>query len=155
MIELKMKTLPLDDQLCFALYSATNALVRRYRPLLEPFDLTYPQYLVMLALWQQDDVSLGELGRATLFDSGTLTPLVKKLEHKGVLQRLPSPDDERVKRVVLTEAGKALEAKVTPVMEEMLCLVSLDKEGLVQLRTLARQVQRDIERWEQNKNQPA
>ncbi|WP_409522433.1 MarR family winged helix-turn-helix transcriptional regulator [Nitrincola sp. MINF-07-Sa-05] len=150
-----MKTLPLDDQLCFALYSATNALVRRYRPLLEPFDLTYPQYLVMLALWQQDDVSLGELGRATLFDSGTLTPLVKKLEHKGVLQRLPSPDDERVKRVVLTEAGKALEAKVTPVMEEMLCLVSLDKEGLVQLRTLARQVQRDIERWEQNKNQPA
>jgi len=149
-----MKTLPLDDQLCFALYSATNALVRRYRPLLEPFDLTYPQYLVMLALWQKDDISLGELGRATLSDSGTLTPLVKKLEQKGVLQRLPSPNDERVKRVVLTEAGKALESKVTRVMEEMLCHVTLDNEALVQLRTLARQVQRDIERWEKGEDQP-
>ncbi|MFT7195242.1 MAG: DNA-binding MarR family transcriptional regulator, partial [Rheinheimera aquimaris] len=83
-------TLPLEQQLCFALYSASNAVVRLYRPLLQPFDLTYPQYVVMLALWQQDNISLGELSGKTLFDSGALTPLVKKLEQKGWLQRIAS-----------------------------------------------------------------
>ena len=81
------KTLPLEEQLCFALYSASNAVVRLYRPLLQPFDLTYPQYVVLLALWQQDDISLGELGSKTLFDSGTLTPLVKKLEAEANEER--------------------------------------------------------------------
>jgi len=143
------KTLPLDQQLCFALYSATNAVVRLYRPLLQPFDLTYAQYVVMLALWQQDSISLGELGNKTLFDSGALTPLVKKLEQKGLLQRIASLHDERVKQVVLTSAGKALENEVATVMPALRCQISLADERLIQLRTLARQVQLDIQQLEQ------
>lgn len=143
------KTLPLEDQLCFALYSASNAVVRLYRPLLQPLDLTYPQYVVLLALWQQDDISLGELGRKTLFDSGTLTPLVKKLEHKGWLKRIPTAQDERVKKVVLTTSGKALENQVAAVMPALRCQISLSNERLIQLRSLARQVQQDIQQLEQ------
>lgn len=143
------KTLPLEEQICFALYSASNAMVRLYRPLLQPFDLTYPQYVVLLALWQQDNISLGELGNKTLFDSGTLTPLVKKLEQKGWLRRLPSPDDERVKKVVLTDEGKALEQQVAGVTAALRCQISLNDERMIQLRSLARQVQLDIQRLEQ------
>ena len=143
------KTLPLEEQICFALYSASNAMVRLYRPLLQPFDLTYPQYVVLLALWQQDNISLGELGAKTLFDSGTLTPLVKKLEQKGWLRRLPSPDDERVKKVVLTAEGKALQQQVAGVTAALRCQISLNDERMIQLRSLARQVQLDIQRLEQ------
>lgn len=143
------KTLPLEEQICFALYSASNAMVRLYRPLLQPFDLTYPQYVVLLALWQQDNISLGELGSKTLFDSGTLTPLVKKLEQKGWLRRLPSPDDERVKKVVLTAEGKALQQQVAGVTAALRCQISLNDERMIQLRSLARQVQLDIQRLEQ------
>jgi MarR family transcriptional regulator, organic hydroperoxide resistance regulator len=142
------KTLPLQEQLCFALYSASNAVVRLYRPLLQPFDLTYPQYVVMLALWQQDNISLGELGRNTLFDSGTLTPLVKKLEQKAWLQRVASQQDERVKHVVLTASGKALESRVASIMPALRCQISMADDRLLQLRALARQVQLDIQQLE-------
>ena len=139
------KTLPLEEQVCFALYSASNAMMRLYRPLLQPFELTYPQYVVLLALWQQDDISLGELSSKTLFDSGTLTPLVKKLEQKGWLKRLPSAQDERVKKVQLTPNGKQLEQQVSGVMTALRCQISLTDERMIQLRTLARQVQQDIQ----------
>jgi MarR family transcriptional regulator, organic hydroperoxide resistance regulator len=141
-------TLPLEQQLCFALYSASNAVVRLYRPLLQPFDLTYPQYVVLLALWQQDNISLGELGSQTLFDSGTLTPLVKKLEQKGLLQRQGSKQDERVKHVLLTAAGRALQQQLAGVMTALRCQITLSDERLVQLRSLARQVQQDIQQLE-------
>ena len=142
------QTLPLEQQLCFALYSASNAVVRLYRPLLQPFDLTYPQYVVLLALWQRDNISLGELGSQTLFDSGTLTPLVKKLEQKDLLRRQGSKQDERVKHVLLTDSGRALQAKVAGVMPALRCQISLTDERLVQLRSLARQVQQDIQQLE-------
>ncbi|WP_026349395.1 MarR family winged helix-turn-helix transcriptional regulator [Arsukibacterium perlucidum] len=138
------QTLPLDQQLCFALYSVSNAMVRLYRPLLQPFDLTYPQYVVLLALWQQDNISLGKLGRATLFDSGTLTPLVKKLEQKQLLQRVASQDDERVKQVVLSAEGRALQQKVSGVMQALRCQVAMEDNQLVQLRQLAQQLQQQI-----------
>ena len=142
------KTLPLDQQLCFALYSASNAVVRLYRPLLQPFDLTYPQYVVLLALWQQDNVTLGELSASTLFDSGTLTPLVKKLEQKDLLKRLPSTTDERVKHVRLTEKGKALETEVAGIMHELRCQIPQSDENLIQLRQLAREIQQNIQMLE-------
>lgn len=134
------KTLPLPQQVCFALYSANNAMMRLYRPLLQPFDLTYPQYVVMLALWQQDNISLGQLGTTTLFDSGTLTPLVKKLEQKGWLQRVSDVSDERVKKVLLTAAGKALEAPVAGVMPALRCQVAWPDEQLQTLREQAQQL---------------
>lgn len=142
------KTLPLPQQVCFALYSANNAMMRLYRPLLQPFDLTYPQYVVMLALWQQDNISLGQLGTATLFDSGTLTPLVKKLEQKGWLQRVSDSSDERVKKVLLTLAGKALEADVASVMPALRCQVALPDEQLLALREQAQQLLQQLQQLE-------
>ncbi|GAA5192066.1 MarR family transcriptional regulator [Ferrimonas gelatinilytica] len=124
----------LDNQLCFALYSASNAVIRLYRPLLAPFGLTYPQFLVMLALWQQDSVPLKVLSQRTRLDPGTITPIVKRLEEKGLLVRQPDPEDERAKRVVLTDSGGALQA---PLFEAHRCLYDsfdVDKAALEQLR---------------------
>jgi len=100
--------LQLDRQLCFALYSASHAMTRVYRPLLEPLGLTYPQYLVLMVLWEQDDRTLTELGDRLALDSGTLTPLVKRLETQGLLRRQRDPADERRVRVQLLDAGRAL-----------------------------------------------
>lgn len=98
----------LDEQLCFALYSAGLALTKVYRPILEALDLTYPQYLAMMALWESDDITVNALGARLRLDSGTLTPLLKRLEARGLLERRRDPEDERRVRVVLTEAGRAL-----------------------------------------------
>lgn len=142
------KTLPLPQQVCFALYSANNAMMRLYRPLLQPFDLTYPQYVVLLALWQQDNISLGQLGAATLFDSGTLTPLVKKLEQKGWLQRVSDASDERVKKVLLTAAGRTLETEVATVMPALRCQVALPETQLLALREQAQQLLQQLHQLE-------
>lgn len=105
----------LDDQLCFALYSAGLALTKVYRPILEALDLTYPQYLAMMALWERDDITVNALGAQLRLDSGTLTPLLKRLEGRGLLQRRRDPEDERRVRVVLTEAGRALGAQAADI----------------------------------------
>jgi DNA-binding MarR family transcriptional regulator len=142
------KTLPLSQQVCFALYSANNAMMRLYRPLLQPFGLTYPQYVVLLALWQQDNISLGQLGAATLFDSGTLTPLVKKLEQKGWLKRVSDASDERVKKVLLTTEGRRLEAEVAGVMPALRCQVALPEAQLLALREQAQQLLQQLQQLE-------
>ncbi|WP_423187795.1 MarR family winged helix-turn-helix transcriptional regulator [Alishewanella sp. d11] len=142
------KTLPLPQQVCFALYSANNAMMRLYRPLLQPFDLTYPQYVVLLALWQQDNISLGQLGAVTLFDSGTLTPLVKKLEQKGWLKRVSDNTDERVKKVLLTAEGKHLEAEVASVMPALRCQVAMPDTQLLALREQAQQLLQQLQQLE-------
>lgn len=103
----------LDDQLCFALYTASRLVVRAYRPALDPLGLTYPQYLVLLVLWERDDLgepppAVGELGDRLRLDSGTLTPLLKRMEEQGLLTRERSGEDERVVRVVLAAPGRAL-----------------------------------------------
>lgn len=100
--------LNLERQLCFALYSASHAMTRLYRPLLDPMGLTYPQYLVMMVLWRRDDITLTKLGEQLKLDSGTLTPLLKRLEKTGFLQRQRDPNDERKVRVTLTPDGVAL-----------------------------------------------
>jgi MarR family transcriptional regulator, organic hydroperoxide resistance regulator len=98
----------LDNQLCFALYSSSLMLTRLYKPLLGAFGLTYPQYLVMLALWETDGVGVGELGERLFLDSGTLTPLLKRMEAAGLLIRARAAEDERRVIVTLTAAGRAL-----------------------------------------------
>lgn len=107
--------LALDHQLCFALYSTSLAMTKLYRPLLEPLDLTYPQYLVMLVLWEGDDLTPSELGERLLLDSGTLTPLLKRLEAGGLLRRQRDVDDERRIRVTLTTEGRALRRRAQAV----------------------------------------
>ncbi len=113
------RTIRLEDNLCFALYSASRAFTRAYQPLLEPLGLTYPQYLVMLVLWERDDVSVRELGERLHLDSGTLTPLLKRLEEAGTVRRRRDPEDERVVRIALTDAGRALQERAKTVPFEL------------------------------------
>lgn len=103
--------LQLDHQLCFALYSASLAMTRLYKPLLEPLGLTYPQYLVMLVLWEGDGLAVSQLGDRLALDSGTLTPLLKRLEAQGLVQRLRDTQDERRVLLQLTSAGRALKER--------------------------------------------
>ena len=104
----------LDHQLCFALYAASLAMTKAYRPLLAPLGLTYPQYLVMLVLWEGDGLTVKQAGERLGLDSGTLTPLLKRLEAAGLLQRLRDAADERRVRLQLTAAGRALRARAVP-----------------------------------------
>ena len=99
----------LDDQLCFALYAAGQAMTRAYKPLLTPLGLTYPQYLVMLVLWEHGEQSVSAIGSRLGLDSGTLTPLLKRMEQGGFVRRQRDPADQRVVRIALTAAGSALQ----------------------------------------------
>jgi DNA-binding MarR family transcriptional regulator len=128
--------LRLDLQLCFALYAASNRMTRLYRPLLDPLGLTYPQYLAMMALWETAPQTVGALGRRLNLDSGTLTPLFKRLEKVGVVERRRDPDDERRVLIDLTAAGHALREKASTVPMAMLCQLPLAPEALVRLKTL-------------------
>jgi len=111
--------LRLDLQLCFALYRASRAVIRAYGPLLEPLGLTYPQYLVLLTLWEEDGVPVKRLGDCLALDSATLTPLLKRLEQRGIVERQRDPEDERVVRIRLTPDGKALREKARRIPAEL------------------------------------
>lgn len=134
----------LGDQLCFSLYSVVNALTRQYRPLLKDFDLTYPQFIVLLALYEQDDISLKELGEKTLFDSGTLTPLVQKLEAKEFLKRVSIKEDERVKKVILTDKALEIKEKVIDLPNQLRCSMHMNDEELTMLRKLSLKLLEDL-----------
>jgi len=101
----------LDAMLCFAIYAAGHAFTRFYKPRLDALGLTYPQYLVFLVLWEQDDITVKALGEHLFLDSGTITPLLKRLEARGLIQRRRDAEDERQVRVLLTDAGRDLRAK--------------------------------------------
>ena len=130
--------LQLDNQLCFALYSASLAMTKVYKPLLETIGLTYPQYLVMLVLWEQDGLSVSEIGERLCLDSGTLTPLLKRLETSGWLTRRRAADDERRVQVGLTPAGHLLKIQATGIPS---CVVEATHCDLPELVALTRQVQ--------------
>ena len=118
--------LQLDQQLCFALYNASRAITRAYAPLLEPLGLTYPQYLVLLVLWAEDGLPVKQLGDRLGLDSGTLTPLLKRLEKNGIVTRKRDRGDQRVVHIHLTAAGKALRARARRVPVEAACLAGFD-----------------------------
>ena len=132
--------LRLDNQVCFALYSASLAMTKLYKPLLDEIGLTYPQYLVMLVLWEQDGLTVSALGERLYLDSGTLTPLLKRLEGAGLLGRLRDVQDERRVRITLTPAGRALRdtAERIPacVLQQSQCSLPELKALTDQLKTL-------------------
>jgi MarR family transcriptional regulator, organic hydroperoxide resistance regulator len=132
----------LENQLCFALYSASHAFTRAYKPVLEPLGLTYPQYLVMLALWEKGPLTVKAIGEALMLDSGTLSPLLKRLEQVGLIIRRRDSRDERQVVITLTDQGKALEAEtrkaVQPVMEAVGCALDSPPEIRDALNTLRR-----------------
>ena len=124
----------LANQLCFAVYSTAHAFNKVYKKLLDPLGLTYPQYLVMLILWDEDEVTVKELGQRLQLDSGTLTPLLKRLEANGLVTRRRSEEDERRVVIALTPAGHALDAKAAAVPRDLFCTTGLTLDGLNQLR---------------------
>lgn len=126
--------LKLDKQVCFPLYSATNALVRAYRPLLKPLDLTYPQYLAMMVLWEHDKISVKALGEKLYLDSGTLTPLLKRLESKKLLRREIDLTDERAKVITLTDQGWQLKEQAKHVPTTLVGSVDMTKDELLALK---------------------
>jgi DNA-binding MarR family transcriptional regulator len=128
------KALTLDEALCFALYSASRALTGFYRPLLDELGITYPQYLVLLALWERDRVPVGALAERLRLDYGTLSPLLKRLQAAGLITRERRADDERSVTISLTEAGRALHARADCIPEEVFAATGLDAESFEGLR---------------------
>ena len=129
-----VEALRLDNQLCFALYGAANRMTRLYRPLLDALGLTYPQYLAMLVLWERNPQTVGALGDALDLDSSTLTPLLKRLEAGGLVERRRDPEDERRVIVALTDQGRALRDRAAAIPEQMICALDMPIEALGALR---------------------
>ncbi|MEO7033418.1 MAG: MarR family transcriptional regulator [Polyangiaceae bacterium] len=126
--------LRLDNQLCFAIHAASRAMTAAYQPLLEALDVTYPQYLVLLTLWEEDGARVSRIGERLFLDSGTLTPLLKRLEKRGLVERRRSAADERVVQIFLSASGKRLKRKALEVPNGLFCRMQLPLSGLVRLR---------------------
>lgn len=136
--------LALDDQLCFALYAASRAMTAAYAPLLDALELTYPQYLVMLVLWEHDGERVSRIGERLHLDSATLTPLLKRLEARGLLERRRSRTDERVVEVFLTGDGKRLRKRAADVPRAMWCKTELPLPELAKLRATLHELARKL-----------
>ena len=129
-----LSQLALDSQFCFALYSASHAMTKTYKPMLDRIGLTYPQYLVMLVLWEQDAILVKDIGARLFLDSGTLTPLLKRLESHGLVSRNRNPLDERQVRVALTEQGRALRALAGSIPAQVVCASGQEMARLGSMR---------------------
>lgn len=128
--------LKLENQLCFPLYAASREVIKRYHPYLTGLGLTYTQYIAMMVLWAEREVSVKELGQKLFLDSGTLTPVLKSLEEKGYVKRRRSSEDERVLIVEITEAGESLKEQAVSIPEKIAGCVRLDSEEAMQLYKL-------------------
>lgn len=129
-------SLKLENQLCFPLYAASREVIKRYTPFLKALDLTYTQYIAMMVLWHEKEISVKNLGAKLFLDSGTLTPVLKSLEEKGYVARRRSEDDERVVMVAATEAGAALKEKAVSVPERIASCVRLEPRDAAKLYEL-------------------
>ena len=134
--------LKLENQLCFPLYACSREIVKKYKPCLDGLDLTYTQYITMMVLWEKKQINVKELGECLYLDSGTLTPLLKKLEQKGWVTRQRAKSDERVLIVSLTPEGEALRQSAVNIPEKMTCCVNLSEE---ESRTLYRLLYKILE----------
>lgn len=137
--------LKLENQLCHRLYATANAFTRAYRPLLEPLGLTYPQYIVLMSLWERDHISIQDLIAHTHVDGGSLTQILNKLQHKGLLSLQVDSEDARKRRVVLTEQGQQLKNKAVQVPQHLACqLQELSPESALQLIQLLDQLHAEL-----------
>ncbi|MEQ8829011.1 MAG: MarR family transcriptional regulator [Alphaproteobacteria bacterium] len=131
--------LPIADMICFSVYSAGHAFNRVYKPLLDRLGVTYPQYLVLISLWDRDDQTVGALGKALMLESNTLTPLLKRLEGMGLVSRARDPQDERQVRVKLTDAGRALRGEADSIT---MCILEATGLPIEELRDLQAKIVR-------------
>ncbi|MGJ1239086.1 MarR family transcriptional regulator [Sphingobacterium sp. UGAL515B_05] len=129
--------LKLDKQLCFSVYVLHREIMQQYRTILEEIDLTYPQYITMMALWENDEQTVNQLGAKLFLDNGTLTPLLKRLETKALLTRTRSKTDERVVKIKLTKHGLQLKEKANCIPMQIFEALKLDYADMVQLKSLA------------------
>ena len=136
----KYDVLKLDNQLCFPLYACAKEIVRRYKPFLDEIDLTYTQYITMMVLWEHRQMNVKELGEVLYLDSGTLTPVLKKLEQKGYVSRTRTKEDERVLLVQVTEEGLALREKAVNIPAKMSSCIRMTSEDAGQMYTLLRKL---------------
>jgi DNA-binding MarR family transcriptional regulator len=138
--------LALDSQFCFALYSASLAMTKTYKPLLDKLGLTYPQYLVMLVLWQEDGLLVKTIGEKLFLDSGTLTPLLKRLEASGFIVRARDTGDERQVRITLTRDGRALKRRAQDIPQQVLCASGQSEQAVAGLRAQLALIRDDLVR---------
>ncbi|WP_336827802.1 MULTISPECIES: MarR family transcriptional regulator [Sphingobacterium] len=136
--------LKLDKQLCFSVYVLHREIMQQYRTILEEIDLTYPQYITMMALWENDEQTVNQLGAKLFLDNGTLTPLLKRLETKALLTRTRSKTDERVVKIKLTKQGLQLKEKANCVPMQIFEALKLDYADMVQLKALAEKIVNNI-----------
>jgi DNA-binding MarR family transcriptional regulator len=134
----RVRSTPLDEQLCFALYAASRAMTSCYRPMLDALDLTYPQYLVLLVLWERGESTVTGIGQALLLETGTLSPLLKRLEAAGLITRTRRAGDERSVLVSLTAAGRGLEARVAEAQVNVGAATGLGRAEIGELRETLR-----------------
>lgn len=125
--------LRLDNQLCFSLYVCSKEIIRMYKPLLDPYGLTYTGYIILMALWEEDEITVKDLGKKLYLDSGTLTPMLKKLEALGYITRTRSRQDERNVYVMLTQMGKEFKEEPLQIPRKMVCTLDMNKENAGQL----------------------
>lgn len=136
--------LKLDKQLCFSVYVLHREIMQCYRPILKNIGLTYPQYITMMTLWEKDDVTVNQVGEILQLDNGTLTPLLKRLESKGYLERKRSNEDERVVKINLTKKGTKLKEDASCIPIELAKAMNLNLEEMEQLKTLSDKVVQKI-----------
>ncbi len=132
-MEKKYEALKLSNQMCFPLYAASKEIVRRYKPVLDEIGLTYTQYITMMVMWEHESISVKDMGALLYLDSGTLTPVLKKLEQKGFIKRQRDTEDERVLNVSVTGEGMALRDKALDVPAKIACTIDLSPEEARQL----------------------
>jgi DNA-binding MarR family transcriptional regulator len=132
----KYDPLKLENQVCFPLYALSREVIKLYKPLLEPFDLTYTQYITMMVMWEEEKILFKDLGKRLFLDSGTLTPVLKKLEKKGLVTKYRNKDDDRVVTVEITQNGMELKEKIAKVPEDMYKSFKGDREKLMDLKRL-------------------
>ena len=140
----KYDVLKLENQICFPLYACAKEVVRKYKPYLDEIGLTYTQYIAMMVMWEHKRISVKELGSFLYLDSGTLTPLLKKLEQKGYVSRARDSADERVLNVTITEAGEALKDRAVTIPARLAACVELSIEDAVELGTLLKKLLKTI-----------
>ena len=130
----KYESIKLDNQVCFSLYASSREIIKLYKPFLDKFNLTYTQYIAMLVLWEDEKSTVKDIGKRLHLDSGTLTPLLKKIESMCLVIRYRDVNDDRVVIVELTKKGRLLKEDITEVPHEMACKINMRKEELVQLK---------------------
>lgn len=132
--------LKLDNQICFALYASSREIIKLYKPALDKLGITYTQYVTLLSLWEQDDITVKDLGNKLYLDSGTLTPLLKKLESMNIIERLRSKEDERVVYIKLTQKGIEMKEKALEIPKQVFCSTGLSIENAIELKNNLKQL---------------